>query len=214
MPHPVPTLIYRFVHVSNLPVLLARAALHAPLHAPEDGLVYRTIHNVDIQDQRRRTEIPCGPGGVVHDYVAFYFGPRSPMLLQLHTGRVDGYDETQEPIIYLISTAQAIRDSGAPYVFSDGHGIALFTDWFDDLGELDRVDWTAVSARYWVDTVDEPDRQRRKQSEFLVYKSCPWELISELAVLNQHMKNRVQTIMADFPAALRRQVRIRPELYY
>ena len=87
-PVPAPTPIYRFLHVDNLAVVLQRGALHAPNHCPKDGLAYKTIHNLDIQNQRRVTKIPCGPRGVIHDYVAFYFGPLSPMLLQLHTGRV------------------------------------------------------------------------------------------------------------------------------
>jgi len=151
---------------------------------------------------------------VIHDYVPFYFGPRSPMLLQLHTGRVEGYNETQTPLIYLISTAQAVSDSGAGFVFSDGHGIASFTSWYDDSAQLDGVDWSAVNSRYWTDTVDAPDRQRRKQAEFLVHRACPWALIQEIAIVNDNMKRRVKQILAEFPAELRRPVRIRPALYY
>ena len=78
---PIPTPIYRLVHVDNLDVLLRRGGLHAPNHTPNDGLSYRTIHNVDIQAERRIRTIPCGPRGTVHDYVSFYFGFLSPMLL-------------------------------------------------------------------------------------------------------------------------------------
>jgi hypothetical protein len=214
VPHPEPTPIYRFAHIDNLGLLLRRAALHAPKHAPNDRGVYKTIHNLSIQDERRRLAILCGPGGVIHDYVSFYFGPRSPMLLQLHTGRVAGYTETQTPLLYLVSTAQAVRDSGARFVFSDGHGIASFTDWFDDLADLDNVDWDIVYARYWADTVDDPDRQRRKQAEFLVHRSCPWALVHEIVVVNDNMKTRVEKILAQFPDGLARPVRVRSAFYY
>jgi hypothetical protein len=137
---PNPTPIYRILHVNNLPILLQRAALHAPRHTPSDGLVYHTIHNVDIQTKRQARAISCGPKGVIHDYVSFYFGPRSPMLFQLHTGRVEGYTEGQSPLIYLVSTAQAVAASGTRFVFSDGHGIAAYTSWYDDLAELVQVD--------------------------------------------------------------------------
>lgn len=121
---PRPTPIYRLVHVDNLPVLLRRGGLHAPNHTPNDGQSYRTIHNVDIQNQRQARAMRCGPGGTIHDYVAFYFGPRSPMLFQLHTGWVEGYSEGQGPLIYLVSTVDAIAQAGLRFVFSDGHGIA------------------------------------------------------------------------------------------
>jgi hypothetical protein len=136
------------------------------------------------------------------------------MLLQLHTGRVPGYAEGQEPLVYTLSTAQVIRDSGSRFVFSDGHGIATFTCWYDDLGNLDKVDWEAVHARIWRDTVDDMDRQRRKQAEFLVHRQCDWVLIQEIAVLTDRMKLRVESILDGFDAALRRPVVTRPAWYY
>lgn len=214
MPVPDPTPIYRFLHVDNLRACPRRGGLHAPNHPPNDGLTYKTIHNVDIQRTRRSTPILCGPAGVVHDYVSFYFGYLSPMLLQLHTGRVEGYDEGQEPLIYLVSTAQAVANSGTGYVFSDGHGIAAFTSWYDNLAELDQVDWDMVYQRYWHDNIDDMDRQRRKQAEFLVHRFCDWSLIHEIAVINGRMKSTVQHIFGRFPRRLRRTVQIRPEWYY
>ncbi|MBI2569768.1 MAG: DUF4433 domain-containing protein [Candidatus Schekmanbacteria bacterium] len=211
---PLPTPVYRFLHVDNLPVCLARAALHAPNHVPQDGHGYKTIHNVDIQQQRRTRTVACGPGGVIHDYVPFYFGPRSPMLFQLHTGRVAGYTEGQAPLIYLVSTAQQVQANGVGFVFSDGHGIAAFTSWFDNLADLDKVDWGAVAAQYWADTVDDMDRQRRKQAEFLVHRACDWRLIQEIGVLNGTVKARVEGILAGYPAPLGRPVNVHPEWYY
>jgi hypothetical protein len=63
------------------------------------------------------------------------------MLLNLKTGRVEGYNEGQAPLIYLTTTVQRVRDAGSRFVFSDGHGLARFTSWYDDLAQLDKVDW-------------------------------------------------------------------------
>jgi hypothetical protein len=150
---PNPTPIYRVMHVDNLAVCLQRRGLHAPNHVPDDGLEYRTIHRQDVQERRRLREVTKGPGGTVHDYVAFYLGPRSVMLYQLETGWVEGYREGQEPLIHLTSTCQAIAEAGLGFVFSDGHGLARFTGWYDDLGQLGQVDWEAVYARQWNDTL-------------------------------------------------------------
>ena len=177
MPPPIPTPIYRIIQVENLAVYLRRNALHAPLHTPEDGLIYTTIHDLEIQRMRSQERIPCGPGGTIHDYVSFYFGYLSPMLYCLHAGKVEGYKGNQETIIYLVTTCQEIERRDMEFVFSDGHGIAAFTSWFDQLSDLDQVDWQMVYQRYWSDTDADPDRQRRKQAEFLVYQSCPWDAI-------------------------------------
>ena len=214
MPAPVPTPILRFIHVDNLHICLRRRGLHAPKHTPDDGLVYRTIHNVDIQQHRRVRRIPCGPGGVVHNYVPFYFGYLSPMMLQLHTGQVEGYTDGQEPLVYLVATAQDVRDTGAGFAFSDGHGVAAFTQWFDDRDRLDTVDWNMVYQRYWADNLDDMDRQRRKQAEFLVHQFCEWELIREIAVIDTGVKRQVEGILSQFAPELHRPVRVRGEWYY
>jgi hypothetical protein len=148
------------------------------------------------------------------DYVPFYFGQLSPMLLQLKTNRVAGYTEGQEPLIYLQTTVEAVIGAGRRFVFSDGHGIAAFTNWFDDVTRLDQVDWEMVYQRYWRDEVGDMDRQRRKQAEFLIHEFCPWGLVEEIAVLNATAKTRVETIMNEFDAAHRKLVNVRPGWYY
>lgn len=137
------------------------------------------------------------------------------MMLQLKTGQVSGYNEGQEPLIYLVSTVQAIEGAGIPFVFSDGHGLATgLTGWFDDLGQLAEVDWSMVYQRYWKDQLDDMDRQRRKQAEFLVHRYCPWPLIQEIVLIDAAMRQRVESIQAAFPAAQRPVVRVDRNWYY
>ena len=214
MPQPNPTPILRIIHVDNLRTILARGGLHSTNHTPNDGLPFRTIHNVDIQNVRRARPVPCGPGGTMHDYVPFYFGQLSPMLLQLKTNRVAGYTDGQEPLIYLQTTVQAVIGAGRRCVFSDGHGIAAFTHWFDDVARLDQVDWEMVYQRYWRDEVGDMDRQRRKQAEFLIHEFCPWALVEEIVVLNTAAKTHVETTMSEFGATHRKLVNVRPAWYY
>ncbi len=211
---PIPTPVVRLVHIDNLETLLRRGGLHAPLATPNDGLGYRTIHNVEIQTVRRVLQIPCGVRGAVHDYVAFYFGYLSPMLLQLRTGRVAGYNEGQEPLIYLVSSAQAIAAARIPFVFSNGHGIAALTDWYDNLNRLDEVDWEMVYQRYWADKLDDMDRQRRKQAEFLVHQFSPWSLIEEIAVVNRSIQAKVMAVLEGFDPEMQKDVVVKPQWYY
>lgn len=211
---PSPTPLFRFMHIDNLKGCLDHGGLHSPNHWPGDGPSYRTIHNEEIQNERHVRRIPCGPGGTIHDYVSFYFGYLSPMMLNLKTGRVPGYCEGQGPLIYLISSAQAVSERGAGFVFSDGHGIATFTEWFDDLENLNRVDWNMVYQRYWADNINDMDRQRRKQAEFLIHRFCPWDLIEGIAVINATMKTRVESVLAEYAAEVRRTVRVCRGWYY
>ncbi len=206
--------IFRLVHVENLAILLSRGGLHASSQVPADGLAYQSIHDVDVQSARHERIIPCGPEGSITDYVPFYFGRRSPMLFRLHTGRVTGYDQGQRPLLYLVSSVGDVQREDLSFVFSDGHGLASFTRWYEDPSQLDRVDWQAVNARYWAADATDNDRQRRKQAELLVHRFCPWSVIRGIAVIDQQMQGRVEEILEQHSAELRRRIAIRREWYY
>jgi hypothetical protein len=150
----------------------------------------------------------------MHDYVPFYFGYLSPMMLNLKTGRVPGYSEGQEPLIYLCTTAQCILEAGKRFVFSDGHGIAAFTSWFDELERLDQVDWNMVYQRYWTDNAIDMDRQRKKQAEFLVHQFCDWSLIKAIIVIDETRKTHVEQIFARFPPEMHRPILVKRDWYY
>ncbi len=211
---PDPTPILRFMHIDSLRVVMQREGLHAPNSTPRDGLIYRTIHNTEVQERRAKKQIPCGPRGVVHDYVPFYFGPLSPMMLNLKTGRVPGYTDGQEPLIYLTTAAQSVAQNGARFVFSDGHSIAAYTAWFDNLAQLDKVDWNMVNQRYWTDNSSDMDRQRRKQAEFLVHQFCHWSLIQAVMVIDDVRKTQVEQVFSNFAPAMRRPILIKRDWYY
>jgi len=193
---------------------MRRLTLHSPNFVPHDQLPYRACLDLEVQSARAAVQIPCGPQGVIHDYVPFYFGYHSPMMFKLKTGQVVGYSDGQEPLIYLVSTAQGVKAQDVRFVFSDGHGLARFTAWFDDLKDLDAVDWAMINQRYWSDNINDMDRQRRKQAEFLIHKSCPWDFIDEIVVIDGSVEKRVQTIQDGFPVALRKPIRVERSWYY
>ncbi len=214
MPTPFPTPIYRIVHIANLEVFLRRGGLYSPNAEPKDGLVVRTIHSTSVQASRHNHVVPCGTGGTCHDYVPFYFGRKSVMLLQLKTDRVDGYTEGQAPIIYLKLTAQSVEANRHDFVFTDGHGLAYYTSWFDDLKDLDQVDWGMVNQTYWADNAADGDRKRRKQAEFLIKNFVPWELVEEIVVLNQNVKAKVLRMLEAYPHVHQPTVHVDPTWYY
>jgi hypothetical protein len=134
------------------------------------------------------------------------------MLLNLHTGRVPGYTGGQEPLIYLVTTVQVVQQAGCQFVFSDGHGLASFTHWYDNLADLDKVDWSIVRERYWADRPEDNDRQRRKQAEFLIWQQLSWAHILGIGVMNQAMVTRVEAILEG--SLNPPPVRMKPGWYY
>ena len=206
--------IFRLTHVDNLAGMLQRNKICAPNFTPDDGISYRVIHHQNIQEKRSNRPIPCGPRGVMHDYVPFYFGPLSPMLLLLKSGRVEGYDEGQEPLVYLVTFAEDIANANCGFAFSDGHGIMELTEYYEELSDLSKVDWSMVGERYWRKTLTDPDRMRRKQAEFLVHKYCPWPLIRRIGVISQSIKTQVEDIYEKSVNSHQPLVRVKPGWYY
>lgn len=56
-----------------------------------EGSLTVDVGKDNIKEGRRRRTVPIGPGGVVADYVPFYFAPRSPMLFTIDKGSVPQY---------------------------------------------------------------------------------------------------------------------------
>lgn len=212
---PNPTPILRFIHIENLETTLRRGGIHAPNNWPKDGLTWRILHNVEVQAARGKKVVPCKPGGVIHDYIPFYFGHHSPMLLNLKTGLVKEYPSGgQVPFIYLVSSAQKVDSTGNKYVFTDGHALAAYSQFFNNPSDLREIDWATVQSDFWNNTPNDNDRQRRKQAEFMVHWFFDWSLVEKIVVINEAVKIKVKEIMAAFPEAMEKIVEIERGWYY
>jgi hypothetical protein len=193
---PTPTPIYHITAIENLHLVLEAGELRAKRILDQQATGYTNIAHQSIQDRRAHIRVPCGPRGWLHDYVPFYFAPRSPMLYTISRGNVAGFAGGQGSIIHLVSSAQAVQEAGLRFVFTDGHGIMAFTDFYDDLAQLDEVDWPLMRAQYWADTDDDLDRKRRRQAEFLVQFRFPVSLIGAIGVINQQRKTATEQLLA------------------
>ena len=49
MPVPSKIRLYRLTHIDNLNLLMQRGGLHSPNNTPNDGNIYRTIHDATVQ---------------------------------------------------------------------------------------------------------------------------------------------------------------------
>lgn len=214
MRRPYPTPIFRLFHLDGLETVIARGAIHAPNFLPADGRPYRAIHRADVQVARRDRKVPCGPGGTVGDYVSFYLGPRSVMLYQLHTGSVPGYSEGQEPLIVAVCSVSEIVAEKQSFVFTDRHSLASYAKWSAREEDLNDLDWATIYAQDWKNTEDDPDRQSRKQAEFLVHRIVPWSLVRSIAVVSKQTEKRVNAILDRVAPQRTLTVRIRPNWYY
>jgi hypothetical protein len=206
------TYIFHITDIENLQRIIDGGGLLSKSEIDRCSASYRSIAYEGVQDRRSTTAVPCGPGGVLHDYVPFYFAARPPMLLAIHGGHVEGYSGGQNSIIYLVSTVRAVEEEGRDFVFTDGHGIMAITDFFHDLGDLDKVDWAIMKEKYWANTLEDGDRKRRRQAEFLIHSFCPWTLIQMIAVSDATGRKRVLELLEG--VEYRPEVKVMESWYY
>jgi hypothetical protein len=209
---PNPTFLYHFTHINNLPLILAADGLRTCGSLRQAGVNYKDVAYSTLQDRRAKTYVPCGRYGTLHDYVPFYFCPLSPMLFTISKGNVPGYDEGTRPLIFFVSTAQAVQQAGLPFVFTDGHGIMDYTGFYDDLNQLHQVDWPLMKATMWKSTEADPDRKRRRSAEFLVHDFMPLNLITHIGTRSPLIQ---ATVLARLSSIARHpEVLVRPGWYY
>lgn len=192
----MPTSIYHITHIDNLPSILKFGGLLSNSQLQQNSTQYCDIAHGSIQDVRARKAVRCSVGGTLHEYVPFYFCPRSPMLYTIHKGNVAQYKGGQQQILHLVTSADAIATQNLAFAFTDGHATKEFSRFYDHLEDLEEaIDWEVIESWSWRDTDDDTDRKRRKQAEFLVHRFVPWELIQAIGVMNSTIRDQVQDIL-------------------
>lgn len=180
--------VYHFTHIDNLPSLLQVGFLanNHPLF-PQAGS--RSIAASSIQGRRANMAVPCGAGGVVHDYVPFYFGSLSPMLL----GVVNKKNIDQWDILYFEYPISLITRCGA--VFTDASANTVTpSSFFDNPQHLTQLNWTEIDSLKWKSQSEELRHQR--MAEALIPNGVIVQDASRVVVWNASAKQRVQEIVS------------------
>ncbi len=155
------------------------------------------IGNTEIITERDNREVACFPGTFVNDYVPFYFSTRTPMLLNIKTGR--GVPKRpQSEIIYLCFKLSDLATDKFQWCFTNGNAAKRISKFYNDLEGLDQIDWRSIkSTDFGANNADsDEDRVRKKHSEFLVKGKVPIKKLSHIAVLNSAVKAQVETILS------------------
>jgi hypothetical protein len=185
--------IYHITHLENLPQIVD-AVLWSDAERIRRGLGCTVIGMSEIKRRRlEELEVGCHPGTKVGEYVPFYFCPRSIMLFVLHKGNHPDlrYCGGQRAILHLEADLRAVVEwaDSVPrrWAFSDGNAGARYTPFFNDVDQLDFLDWKAINENNWQD----PIVKERKQAEFLVAESFPWELVERIGVIDKETAEQV-----------------------
>jgi hypothetical protein len=197
------TPIYHITNINNLSSIIQTGGLWCDSERIQRRFDCVGIAHENLKARRARTSVrnragqSIAAGGVLADYVPFYFASRSPMLYSIHTNNVAGYAGGQVDVIYLVSTVEQVEAGDRPWCFTDGHAVEAMTDIFATTELLDKIDWGVIGSWSWKNQEDDLDRKRRKQAEFLVHRSFPWEWFHRIGVVDQRRAQRVTEIITE-----------------
>jgi hypothetical protein len=168
--NPEKALIWRIVHRDNLLWILDNG-----LHCGNSGVSapnWVSIGNPELTDKRATHPVPRPPGGFLNDYVPFYFTPFSVMMKNIHSGR-GVKQRSQEEIVILVSSLHHIHEQGHPFLFTDCHAYYQWANFYDDLADLDKIDWPLLQQRNFKRNPDDPAQFERYQAEALIHRQLP-----------------------------------------
>lgn len=192
----MPTQLLHFTHLSNLPTIVEHGLL-------SDARAQGTVATVDvgkpeIKTYRREQPVVVPPGGVVADYVPFYFAPRSPMMYVIHRGAVPGLQGGSDMLVYLTTTVERLVETGSKLVVTDRNAVLGYAEQTDDVDRIDEiVDWDLMASMFWNDTPEEPDRKERRMAECLAHGSVPWPAIDGIVARSADRAAEVASLVAD-----------------
>ena len=202
-------LIWRVVHRDNVPWILEHG-LHCANGSVKDPN-YVSIGKPDLIVDRSSRTVPIPPGGVLADYVPFYFTPFSPMVYNIVTGRGVRQRERGE-LCFVVSSLHLVSESGLKFAFADRHAYLSRAEFFSDLKDLDRLEWARWQARGFKRDPDDPLRFERYEAEALVHKHVPVTAVKGVVCYDSTIRNSIADQIASRSLGVR--AVLRPEWYF
>lgn len=206
--------IYHITHVDNLSSIIAAGGIGSDAQRIRQGLANTNIGMTEIKRRRLALSVACCPGTTVGEYVPFYFCPRSIMLFLIYRGNHPdlSYRGGQQPIMHLEADMNRVvrwaEANNRQWAFSKSNAGAYYTTFFNRLDKLSEIDWEAVTALDFRDSMI----KEGKQAEFLAFDDFPWQLIERIGVINQRMEEQIAPLVSQ--AAYQPPISIQRDWYY
>lgn len=208
--NPERALIFRIIHRANLDWVLHHG-LHCGNSATQSH-AWVSIGNQELIGKRANWPVQAPLGGVLNDYVPFYFTPFSPMMHAINTGWNGVTRHPKQDILILVSSLLRVVELRLPFLFTDSHANNSLVNYYTDLADLQRLDWQILQRRDFKRDPDDPAKFGRYQAEALIYQHCPLQGLSGIVCYSESAKIAVAEAVAARNLPL--QVALRPSWYF
>jgi hypothetical protein len=187
-------LIFRITHRDNLPWLLENGIFCRSATEQEPGFI--TIGKQELIEKRAKRAVPVPPGGVLSDYIPFYFTPASMMLYNIVTGH-GVTQQRREDIVVLVSSLPHLQQLGLTFLFTDRHAYlanAEFSDRLEDL--VNFIPWALLQAMDFKRDLENPEKTDRYQAEALVLHHLPTSALIGIGTYTDEVRAAVEAQVA------------------
>jgi hypothetical protein len=188
-------LMWRIVHRDNLPWILENGLNSGNSSVQSSSWV--NIGNPELIDKRSRHPVPIVPNGYLNDYVPFYFTPFSVMLKNIHSGRGGVKQRDNDEIIILVSSMHKVKGLGLDYLFTDSHAYYRWASYYNEIKDLDKIDWPLLQQRDFRRDADDPAKFERYQAEALVHQHCPIDALLGIVCYTDKTKVVIEKLLNE-----------------
>lgn len=188
--NPQKALIFRIVHINNLPWILDNGLYCG--NSPNTWDKWVHIGNSDLTSRRSKHRVKPPHLGYLNDYVPFYFTPFSPMLLNIKSGKNGVTRRSNEEIAILVTSLPNINNLGLHYLFTDAHAYVAYTNFYNDLRDLPKIDWHILQHRDFARDQNDPRKMERYQAEALVHKHLPVTALLGIVCYTDRIRLKIQ----------------------
>lgn len=215
--------VFRQVHKDDLKLFLDDGEIRAKNHGNPQACHQTSYQTLVDRRGTAAFQMPCG--GVVNDYVPFYFSPITAFTHTIQKGNVRVTSPTgeylgqscQDDRIFFVARVQDFSNSDLVYCFSDYplvsqapaptlesnlNNIESHVHWdvFDEspvVAKIREIGFEGV-GQFYFNKANPPARMTRSQkrrAEFLVKSSVPLSIIVCIVVISDRIRDELQTVM-------------------
>lgn len=172
--------LYHMTHIDNLKKMIETGCILS-----HNKIKNSEINHVDISDNSVNTKREKSEpiyNFSIHDYVPLYINPKNPMLFKRKN--------IQDEIILIAVDKKKIFYSNS--IFTDGNAASNKTLFFNELSDLEKLDWKCINDEYWNDY---EDGKRKKCAEVLVKDRIDFPSVKRIICNNDTTAQRIVNLL-------------------
>lgn len=117
------------------------------------------------------------------------------MLYNISTGWGGVQKRSNEEIVILVSSLHEVSKLKLPFVFTNKHAYYQWADFYNNLVDLNQIDWVSLQNRDFKRDLDDPGKFERYQAEALLYRHCPIDALLGMICYSDKQQLQLQNLL-------------------